>query len=325
MAAHHGSARGTILITARSFGLNDPAHLQRLRDAGYEIVECREGAGFESDCLSLHLGGACGWIVSTAPVSADTLRHAPNLRAVVKHGVGVDNIDVAECARRSITVANAPGQNHTPVADLTIGLMLGLSRQIYSAHRSVVEGEWPRVMGVGLGGKSVAVLGLGRIGMAVAERVRAFGCTVIAFDPPAAKRGGVPDWIELAPTIEKAVADADFVSIHLPLADETRRIISDNLIAGMKRGAFVVNTARGGVVDERSIHSALVEKRIGGYATDVFEQEPPTGSPLLSLDNVLFTPHIASYTKDSMVRLGDDVVDAILSALDGIRPATAIN
>src|SRR4051794_2328251 len=235
-------------------------------------------------------------------VDAELMAAAARLEVIGRIGVGMDNIDLAAASARGIVVCYAAEENAVSVAEHVFALLLALARKIPAADRSVREGRWERAAHTGfeLHGKTLAVLGLGRIGFRVALRARAFGMRVVAYDPllspssPAVTETGA----ELL-SLESALAGADVVSLHLPLTDETRGLLSHERLRGMKRGAVLLNTARGALVDEAALTEALVDGHLGGAALDVREQEPPGESPLHRLENVVLTPHIASWTLEA--------------------------
>lgn len=239
-------------------------------------------------------------------VDAALLAAAEQLEVIGRIGVGMDNIDLPAASARGIVVCYAAEENAVSVAEHVFALLFALARKVPAADRSVREGRWERAAHTGfeLHGKTLAVLGLGRIGFRVALRARAFGMRVIAYDPllssssPAVTETGA----ELAP-LDTALGTADVVSLHLPLTNETRGILSGVRLRRMKRGAVLINTARGALVDEAALAEALADGHLGGAALDVRASEPPGESPLHRLENVILTPHIASWTHEATVRV----------------------
>lgn len=258
--------------------------------------------------------GAAGILLRPGYVTASLLDRLPDLRVVGVHGAGVDQVDVAACTERGVLVTNAPGANADSVAELTIGLMLGLARRIpESAGRVRAERVWgeARYTGSELKGKTLGLVGIGQIGVRVARIARAFGMTVCAHDPalPSKEvraRGARPM------TLDALLAASDFVSLHAPHSPETHHLIGRRAIARMKKGAFLVNAARGPLVDEKALARALGSGRLGGAALDVLEGEPPDpGSPIFDAPNIILTPHMAGSTTeclDSIARTaGEDI------------------
>jgi D-3-phosphoglycerate dehydrogenase / 2-oxoglutarate reductase len=253
-------------------------------------------------------------------VDAALLAAAGRLEVIGRIGVGMDNIDVPAVGERGIVLCYAAEENAVSVAEHVFALLLALARKVPQADRSVRRGEWERAahMGFELHGKTMAVLGLGRIGLRVALRARAFGMRVVAYDPlispssPAVTESGAV----LLPLAE-ALAAADVVSLHLPLTAETRGLLTRERLRGMKPGAVLVNTARGALLDEPALAAALAEGRLGGAALDVRALEPPGDSPLHCLENVILSPHIASWTHEATARVLTTVAADVERVLRG--------
>jgi D-3-phosphoglycerate dehydrogenase len=314
----------TVLITTRSFGKEVREPLERLQREGCRIVEWREGSGVPESDLLAKVGEADAWIVAFHPIGPALLDRAPRLRIIAKHGVGVDNIDIAAATERRIVVTTAPSANDQAVADLAMALLLALLRRIPEASASVKAGRWDRFVGHGLSGKRLGILGLGRIGQNVARRAKGFGVELLGADPvwpeDAAREIGIR-----RVDIRDLLAESEIISLHAPLTPETEGLIGEHEIALMKPGVWIVNTSRGKVVNEKAMYEALASGKIAGYATDVFETEPPAGSPLLSLPNVIGTPHMGTHTRESIRCMGDRVVGAVLGVLRGERPEHVVN
>jgi D-3-phosphoglycerate dehydrogenase len=312
------------LVTTRSFGKEVREPLERLRREGVRVVEWREGSGLPEPELLAKVGEADAWIVAFHPIGPTLLDRAPRLRIIAKHGVGVDNIDIAAATVRGIVVTTAPSANDQAVADLAMALLLALLRRIPEASASVKAGRWERFLGAGLAGKRMGILGFGRIGQNVARRAKGFGVEMIGADPvwpeEAAREIGIR-----RVDIPGLLAESDIITLHAPLTPETEGLIGERETALMKPGVWIINTSRGKVVNEKAMYEALVSGKVAGYATDVFEAEPPAGSPLLSLRNVIGTPHMGTHTRESIRCMGDRVVDAVLSVLRGERPEHLVN
>ena len=273
------------------------------------------------------IGGYEALIVrSRTKVTANVVSKGARLKVVARAGVGVDNIDVATATKRRIPVVNAPAASTISVAELTVAHMLALARSLPQADRSVKEGKWEKKAfeGVELHGKTLGLVGSGRIGAEVAKRAKAFGMRVIAYDPYlppalAAERG-----IGLT-SLEALLLESDFVSVHAALTDETYHLIGAKQLALLKKSAYLVNCARGEIVDEVALAEALRNRAIAGAALDVYENEPPKGSPLLAVEPTSLTPHIAASTREAQVRVGETVVDEVLKVLAGRRPEFVVN
>ncbi len=264
---------------------------------------------------------------SRTKVTADVIRKAAKLKVIGRAGIGVDNIDVRAATARRIPVVNAPTGSTISVAELALGHMLSLARQIPEADRSTKEGKWEkkRFEGRELHGKVLGLVGSGRIGAEVARRAAAFGMDVVAFDPylpPAvAKERG----IRLVDSLPALLMQADFLSIHAALTSETKGMVGGKELALMKRTAYVVNCARGEIVQEGALAEALKAGTIAGAALDVFEREPPTGSPILAAPNAVFTPHLGASTHEAQARAGGIIADQVLKVLRGEKPDFAVN
>jgi D-3-phosphoglycerate dehydrogenase len=236
-------------------------------------------------------------------------------------GGGVDNVDLEAATRAGITVVNAPTGNTIAAAEHTLALLFSLARRVAAADASVRRGEWKRSQftGVELRGKTMGVIGLGKIGQAVASRARAMEISVIACDPYLTVDQAAMLGVELV-DLDVLLARADVVTIHVPMSRATRGLIGAQELDRMKPGAFLLNVARGGVVDEAAVAAALADGRLGGAAFDVFETEPPTGSPLLDAPNTVLTPHLGASTAEAQVLVAEEVAAQVLDVLDG-RPA----
>jgi len=265
-------------------------------------------------------------IRSGTRLTADLIERARRLKVIGRAGVGVDNVDVAAATRRGIVVANAPESTIVSAAEHTIGLLLALSRNIPQAHAALKAGRWERDLyaGIELCDKTLGVLGLGRIGQEVARRALGLGMRVVGYDPFVSRERFRELGVERADTLEEVLAVSDFLTLHLPLTEETRGLIGAAALARMKEGARLVNTARGGLVDEEALIQALRSGRIAAAALDVFSQEPYTG-PLLDLENVVVTPHLAASTREAQDRAGVIVAEQVAAALEGEVVTNAVN
>ena len=259
-------------------------------------------------------------------VSKAVLTRAANLKVVGRAGVGVDNIDVAEATARKIAVVNAPTASTISVAELAVGHMISLLRHLPEADRSVKEGKWEkkRLEGRELFEKTLGLVGSGRIGAEVAKRAQAFGMRVIAYDPYLS--ASIAEILGIRLVDKDAVfREADVVSVHAALTPETKGMVGAAELAQMKRGAILVNCARGEIVQEAALAEALRSGSISGAAVDVFDTEPPVGSPLLAAPNVVFTPHLGASTHEAQARAGSMIAEQVLKVLDGRRPEFLVN
>ena len=251
-------------------------------------------------------------------VAAPLLEAATRLKVVGRAGVGVDNIDLAAAKSRGVTVVNAPVSTTLAVAELTFGLLLALTREIPRADSSMKQGQWLKkeLEGAELYGKTLCVLGMGRIGTEVARRARAFGMDVLGYDPlltPEEIRGRVAEPVDR----DELLARSDFISLHLPLTSETRGLLDADQFAKMKDGARIVCAARGGIIDEAALFSALESGKIAGAALDVFASEPPGATDLVKHPKVIATPHLGAQTAEAQSRAAEDIASEVLNALNG--------
>ena len=255
---------------------------------------------------------------SQTKVGADVIAAAKNLKAVGRAGVGVDNVDVDAATRRGIVVMNTPGGNTVSTAEHAFSLLVSVARKIPQADASVKSGQWDRksFQGVELNGKTLAILGMGRIGTEVAKRALAFGMRVLAYDPYLSEARAKTLQVELVENLEDALPHADFVTMHMPLTDETKHMLNAARLAKLKKGARIVNCARGGLIDEQALAAALASGHVAGAAIDVFEQEPPAAeNPLRHAPNVVFTPHLGASTAEAQESVGIEIAHAIRAAL----------
>ena len=308
-----------ILVTTTSFEDTPGAHHAVLRDSGFEIVRARGPLG-ESQLVELFAGAGFDGILNGDDALTSTAIDAaiPRLRAISKYGIGLDSIDVRHAAARGVAVLFTPGVNHTTVAEHTFGLLIALSKQFWPHLRSTKAGGWKRSTGTELAGKTLAVLGLGRIGKEVAKRAAAFDMRVIAFDSHFDDEFARSHGIGRAASLDDATRTADVISLHMNLGDENRRWLDASRIAALRPGVLVINTARGGLVDEAAVAAACVSGQLGGYATDVMEREPPPADhPFTGIDSIIVTPHVGSRTLESVERQGLRAATNLVSYLSG--------
>jgi D-3-phosphoglycerate dehydrogenase len=243
---------------------------------------------------------------SKTKVDKAMIDKAPKLKYVIRGGVGVDTIDVDYAKSKGIVVDNTPEASSLAVAELAFALMLALPNHIAEADASMKAGKWLKkeLERTELGGKTLGLIGIGRIAREVAVRAKAFGMNVIAFD----KYVSSSDAAKMV-SLDELYAKSDYISLHTPLTDETRGMIGAAAIAKMKKTAYVINTCRGPVVDAAAVAAALKEGRLGGYATDVYDKEPPENLPLVGAPHVVLTPHLGASTEENLIRLGDCIVE----------------
>ncbi|MGN0177425.1 MAG: phosphoglycerate dehydrogenase [Methanobrevibacter sp.] len=264
---------------------------------------------------------------SRTKLTADIIEKADNLQIIARAGVGVDNIDLNAATEKGIMVVNSPESTSVTVAEHTMGLILSMARKISIADKSVKEGKWEKkkFMGVELRNKTLGVIGMGRIGSQVVNRCKAFGMDAMAYDPYLPEEVAKQMCVKLT-DLETVLKNADFITIHVPLTPETKHSISTEQFEIMKDTAFIVNCARGGIIDEDALYDALINDKIGGAALDVYEEEPPAeDSKLFELDNIVLTPHIAASTKEAQRDAAIIVADEIIDLAKGNTPKNVLN
>lgn len=314
-----------VLITATSFSEVTKEPEERLKEAGHEVIHNPHGRPMTAEELAplLAEADACG--AGVDDFSAPAFAQADRLKVIVKHGAGIDNIDVAECTRRGIVVANVPGANAEAVADMSFALMLAVARHVPLGDRTTKAGQWINAYGVDVHGATLGLLGMGRIGKAAALRGRGFEMRVLAYDPYFDEKFAAEHGVERAASLEEVMKESDFVSVHMPLNERTQGIIDADKIALMKPTAIIVNTARGAIIDEEALAAALEEGRIFGAGLDVYAAEPPTNSRLLRCERAVTMPHNSSNTTGALLGMGNGVTDAILAVFNGERPQHCVN
>ena len=299
--------------------------LALLRDAGHDVDVRLDLSA--ADLLTVIPGAAALIVRSATKVTEDVIAAGRDLVAVGRAGAGVDNIDVAAATRRGVMVVNAPGSNSLSTAEHAMALLLAMARNVPQAHGALKDGRWEKSKwaGVELHGKTLGVLGLGRIGTLVAMRAHAFGMRVIARDPFVTSDRARQLGIELVDSYEELVANCDFLSIHANKTKETTGLIGKDLLAKARPGLRIVNAARGGIVDEDALAAAIESGRIAGAALDVFDTEPTTDSPLFALGNVVVTPHLAASTAEAQDKAGQMIAEQLVLALRGDFVPFAVN
>jgi len=310
-----------ILVTPTSFGQYDARLRTELEAVAGRVTYNETGRPLSSGQLAAVLPGVDGYIAGLDTIDAGALAAADSLRVIARYGVGTDNVDLAAARGRGIVVTNTPGANAGAVAELTVTLMLLLARPVLAAAAETRAGGWPRMPGLSLGGKTVGLVGFGAIGRAVARLLGGFDCRLLAADPWADEATAARLGVELAP-LAAVLEESDLVSLHAPATPETRRMVDRAFLARMRRGAALVNTARGELVDEIALHEALVTGHLRGVALDAFAVEPPgADNPLLALPNVIATPHMGAHTDGATTAMGRMALDDCLAALRGLEPA----
>jgi D-3-phosphoglycerate dehydrogenase len=326
----------SVLVSTSSFIDTPGPHVTKLSEAGFEIVKAR--GPLNADALLSYIGDGNkfdAFICGEDDFNQTVLRAAsPRAKVISKYGVGLDKIDLAEAERLGITVTNTPGVNHTTVTELTFGLLLSLTRYIPEQNALVHRGEWRRQTGRELAGKTLGVLGFGRVGKEVAKRAMAFGVNVKVFNTSWSPQHAAyidelnqafshPVFSEYRPTIERAPKDedlfphVDFIAVHMSLTRDNQSFLNRRRLMMCRRGVFIVNVSRGALVDQRVVADLVRSGHVAGYGADVLDPEPvQPDNPLLGLHNVHLTPHVGSRTYESVVRQGSAAVDNLIRALN---------
>lgn len=291
--------RKKVLVTSRSFGQIDTSPAELLWKNGFEVIRHEQEGLLTEQEFRERLADCDALIIGADPLTRGVMEYARKLRLVCKHGTGLDNIDLEAARARGITVTNVPALNSDAVADVTMALILDVSRRISYAAGRVKKGYWERCIGSNVCGKRLGIIGLGAVGQKVACRAQGFGMEILAYDPYLEERAGGPDFVRMA-GFDEVVRESEILTLHVPLSSGTQKLISAPQMMQMRRGAILINTSRGGIVDEEALYRYLRSGHLGGAGLDVTQTEPPTGSPLLTLDNVTVLPHMASYSKEAI-------------------------
>ena len=303
-----------ILITTSSFGKIDPSPLEELKNKGLQVVMNPLGRKLtEMEVLEMILEHKpVGILAGVEPLTANVLNKASHLKTIARAGTGMDSVDVESAKRLSISVTNTPEAPTIAVAELTLGLILCLLRMLHTSDASIRSGTWTRPMGNLMYGKTVGIIGCGRIGKKIATYLETFGCVVIGSDPANLK---LNEFSILK--LDALLSTADIVTLHLPYSKKNHHFIDSKRISQMKKGAYLVNAARGGLVDENALLEALVSGQLAGAALDCFETEPYDG-PLKNLSNVLLTAHLGSYAREARVMMETQAAQNLIKQLQTV-------
>jgi D-3-phosphoglycerate dehydrogenase len=305
-----------VLVTPRSFAVTSPKPIHMLEEAYCQVIRLERPTDdiITTEIMIEAARGVQAIIIGIEPLNRAVLEHAPDLRVISKYGVGMDNIDIEAARSRGIALGWTPGANSNAVAEMTLGLMFALARSIPQSDRAMHDGRFERARGFELHGRVLGVIGLGRIGVRVAKAASCLGMRVLAYDPYLGESpmAGIP-LVDLSQLYQ----EADVISLHLPLTEQTRHMIDAQVLSAMKPDALLINTARGGIVDEGALYDALQAGELGGAAIDCFSQEPAYDSPLLKLKQVVGTPHTASHTQEASEAMGSMAAENAIAGLQG--------
>jgi D-3-phosphoglycerate dehydrogenase len=300
--------------------------IDAFKDAGYEVVYDE----LDHDTLVEELGNYDGVMIrSRTKLTKEIIEAAAKgtLKVIGRAGIGVDNIDIKTAGAEGIKVVNAPTGATISVAELAISHMLSLSRHLIRADNSMKDGEWikKQLKGTELHGKTLGLIGCGNIGVKTAELAKGFQMNIIGFDPFISAEDMENYDIKKIEKLEHLMKEADYISMHIPHNEKTHHIINEEMLSNMKKSAYLINCARGGTVDENALYEALENEKIAGAAVDVFEEEPPKDSPLLSLSNIVLTPHLGANTKEGQIRAGTVCAAQVMKVLAGETPDYWVN
>lgn len=316
-----------ILSCSRLFGKIAKEPVQLLKESDFMFLDnpySNSGKALQEDQIASLGTEANVLVIGSDRISRKVMESIKDLKIIVVHGVGVDNIDLKAATERKVLVANAPGTNTEAVADLAFALLLGVSRKVVNAHQMVIANNWGSVIGYELYGKILGLIGFGNIGKAIAKRARGFDMKVLVYDPYVDPKQVEALSAEVA-SMEDVLSKADFISLHAALNEKTRKMIGKEQLSLMKRTAILVNTARGGLIDTKALIDSLQNKEIAGAGLDVFDPEPPDGELFRGLDNVLISPHMGAFTYEALKRTGMMVTQNILDAYNGNIPSHLVN
>jgi phosphoglycerate dehydrogenase-like enzyme len=311
-----------LVAPATLAGVNAP-YLQALRGADFDLVFPARAVQLTEDDLLAVMPGIAATLAGSEPYTRRVIAANPALRVIARAGVGYDAVDVAAATDHGVVVTITPGTNQDAVAEHTFALMLALAKELIPKHVGTRTGKWPRMATLPLRGRTLGIAGLGRIGKAVALRGAAFGMRLLAYEPYPDRRFVEQQGITLVP-LNRLLAESDYLTLHVPLTPESRYLINRQTLAAMKPTAFLINTARGGLVQEADLLEALRTQRIAGAALDVFEEEPPPIGPLFELDNVVLSPHAAGVDTQSRDDMALSAAEAIVSLSRGEWPAEKV-
>jgi D-3-phosphoglycerate dehydrogenase len=313
-----------ILVTPASFKAGAAGQtMERLKSFADTLVFNPLGKPFSEDELISMLRGCEGCIAGLDPFSKRVIENTSGLKVISRYGTGVDNVDIAAARAKGIPVCKTPGVNSQAVAELAIALLLCLARQVTMLDRKTREGEWIRSSGIELHKKTLGILGLGAVGKRTARIAAGFSMRVLAYDPNIDAGYAKDNGVETV-DFDTLLGESDFISLHLPLNAETRRIISADAMRKMKRGAIIINTARGGLIDEEAACEFIKSGHLDGLGLDVYETEPPQNSPLFGLEKVVFTPHTAAHTFEAISAMAALSVQNLIDVLSGRECGNAV-
>lgn len=310
-----------VIVTSPSFGKFHDQLTVQMEEKGCKVVKL---IPYSKERMLEEIVDTDALIVGLETIDKEIIEKAEKLKVIAKHGVGVDNIDLESASAKGIAVTNAPGTNNDAVADLAFGLMLSVARSIPEANNLVKGSNWGRFDGVSVWGKTLGVIGLGAIGKGVVKRANGFQMKVLGYDVSAPSEEEKDLNIERV-SLEELLRNADYISLHVPLNKHTQGLIGKEEFEIMKPNAILINTARGGLIDEKELYTALSEQKIRGCGLDVFEVEPPVSPDIMTLSNLVVTPHIGAYTNEAVQLTSEMTVQNIYQLLKGEPLKNVVN
>lgn len=313
-----------ILITPRSFASFSDKPLKMLTERDYKIKRNNTGRPYKKEEMLKLIKDVDGIIIGIDELSTEIIEEANELKVISKYGIGLDNIDINMATNKKIVVTNTPTANVDAVADLTFGLILSLARRVPEADRKTKSAKWGKIIGKSVWEKTIGIIGLGKIGRQVVKRAKGFEMNILVFDIVKDKKFAQKYGIKYV-NLEKLLRKSDYITIHIPLNDATRNMISYEELEKMKKDAFLINTSRGGIVDEEALYDALRNNKLRGAALDVYNNEPLRESPLKELDNVIMTPHIGAYTEEAIENMSIQAAQNLIDVLEGREPQNRVN
>ncbi len=306
-----------ILITPTSLNPDkQPELFEELSGFADELVINEKGRPLNEEELIPLLKDCDGFIAGLDTVSESVINSCSKLKVISRYGAGYDRVDIDAARKKGIVVTNTPGVNAEAVGEHAFALILALARRVPYLNNNTKSGNWIRSTGVELSGKTIGIVGLGAIGKVVARCSKSFNMKIVAYDPFINREYCQEDNIE-ALSFEEVLKTADIISLHLPLNNDTRHLINKETLKTIKSGAILINTSRGGIIDEEAAFEALMEGKLGGLGLDAFEEEPPKDSPLFTLDNVVVTPHTGAHTYEATKKMGRAAVTNLIDVLSG--------
>ena len=313
-----------ILITPRSFASTSDKPMKMLTEKGYEIQLNDIGRPYKKEEMLNLVSDIDGIIMGIDELSAEIIEKANKLKVISRYGTGFDNIDINMATNKKIIVTNTPTANLDAVADLAFGLILSLARKIPEADKKTKSGAWEKIIGKSVWEKTIGIIGLGKIGKQVVKRAKGFEMNILVFDIVEDKKFAQKFGIKYV-NLEELLRKSDYITIHIPLNDATRNMISYEEFEKMKKDAFLINTSRGGIVNEEALYNALRNNKLRGAALDVYNNEPPRESTLKELDNVIMTPHIGAYTEEAIENMSIQAAQNLIDVLEGREPQNRAN